>query len=70
MSCATATGWRVRSHKATAFKRGVGSRPSSRLQMASASAAGRGRREPLGWKASAAEMSAENGSRTFEDYVI
>ncbi len=56
-------------HKATAFKRGGGSRPSSRLQTASALAATRGRREPLGWTASASEVAEGSESWTLEVYV-
>ena len=57
-------------HKATAFKRGGGSRPSSRGQTASAWAVARARREGLGWTASASKQSAQSGSWTLEVYVI
>ena len=43
--------------------------PSSRLQTASASAAG-ARREPLGWTASASELLAGSSSWTVEVYVM
>ena len=56
-------------HKATAFKRGGGSRPALRLQTASTWAAARARREGLGWSAWASELAAGSESWTLEVYV-
>ena len=44
--------------------------PSSRSQTSSASAAARGRRERLGWTASASGLSARSGRWTLEVYVM
>ena len=44
--------------------------PSLGLQTASGVGTGRARREPLGWTASAAEMSSGSSSRIVEVYVM